>query len=199
MPKTKKWSNLAHNSILEKTVSALQKNNFEVLVVDTNKEALEKIEELVPPDNEVLTMPSVTLEAISNNYKDLHRKIIKMDIVGKTLEKKRIESAPHVALGSVNAITECGEIVIASSTGSQIPASAYGANKVIYVVGIQKIIPDLAHAYRRIYEYILPLERERIKDSKLQYESSANKILIINREPIQGRTLIIFIRQELGY
>jgi len=193
------WSLIAENSVLEQTVNNLQKNGFEVLVVDTNQEALEKVEELIPDDNEVLTMPSASLEQLSDNYKNLHAKIIKMEIVGKDLEKKRVESAPHIALGSVSAITEDGELVVASSTGSQIPAYAYGANKVIYVVGSQKIIPDLAQAYRRIYEYILPLETERLKKTNNQHQSAVNKILIMNREPEAGRSLIILVRQELGF
>lgn len=193
------WSSLAHNTLLELTVSNLQKNGFEVMVVDTNQEALEKIEELIPPDNEVLTMPSATLEQLSNNYKDLHRKIIKMEIVGKDLDKKKIECAPHIALGSVSAITETGELVVASSTGSQIPAYVYGANKVIYVVGTQKIIKDIDQAYRRIYEYILPLEEQRLKKMGNQHQSAVNKVLIMNREPLSGRSLIILVRQELGF
>ena len=51
--------------------------------------------------------------------------------------------------------------MIGSATGSQLGGVAYGAGKVIWVVGIQKIVPDLEEATLRLQEHVLPLENER--------------------------------------
>ena len=64
-------------------------------------------------------------------------------------------------LGSVHAITEKGEILLASATGSQLGPAAAGAGMVIWVVGTQKLVRTLEDGYRRIREYSLPLESER--------------------------------------
>ena len=38
-------------------------------------------------------------------------------------------------LGSIHAVTEQGEIIVASNTGSQLPSYVFTSNNVIWVVG----------------------------------------------------------------
>ena len=56
-----------------------------------------------------------------------------------------------------------GIIVAASATGSQLGPYAYGAGRVIWVVGAQKVVPDLETALRRMREYCYPREDERAR------------------------------------
>ena len=51
--------------------------------------------------------------------------------------------------------------MIASASGSQLAQYAFGAANVIFVVGTQKLVPDLATARERIYRHSLPLEDAR--------------------------------------
>jgi hypothetical protein len=53
-------------------------------------------------------------------------------------EMKRIAGQTDFALGSVHAVTRDGVLVIASASGSQLASYAWGAGKVIFVVGAQK-------------------------------------------------------------
>ncbi len=198
---------LPPNSAIEKTVHNLQKNGFEVLVVDTKEEALQKVTEIVPTKNQVLTMSSVTLEQAkifkeineTGKYDSIHQKIVKLDIVGKEFERKKLISTPRVAIGSINAITQNGELFFASNSGSQIPAYSYASEKVILIVGINKIIPDVQSAFDRIYKYVYPLEKKRVAQAGSSSHTDVNKIYIQNREPILGRTTIVLVRQTLGY
>jgi hypothetical protein len=113
---------------------------------------------------------------------------------------QKIGASPEFALGSVHAVTEDGHLLIASNTGSQLPAYAYGSAKVIWVVGTQKIVPNLETGIKRIYDYVLPLESEHInKLYNLTMGSFVSKLLIINREPIPGRLTIILVKQPLGF
>jgi L-lactate utilization protein LutB len=200
-------NNSPPNSIIEKTVHNLQKNGFEVLVVDTKKEALEKVTEIIPIKNQVLTMSSVTLEQAhiykeineTGKYDSLHQKIVKLGIVGKEFERKKLISTPRIAVGSINAITQNGELFFASNSGSQIPAYSYASEKVVLISGINKIIPSVQSAFDRIYKYVLPLEKKRVKLNGSSSQTNVNKIFIQNREPISGRTTIILVRQALGY
>jgi len=200
-------NNSPPNSIIEKTVHNLQKNGFEVLVVDTKKEALVKVTEIIPIKNQVLTMSSVTLEQThiykeineTGKYDSLHQKIVKLGIVGKEFERKKLISTPRIAVGSINAITQNGELFFASNSGSQIPAYAYASEKVVLISGINKIIPSVQSAFDRIYKHVLPLEKKRVASSGSSSHTDVNKIYIQNREPISGRTTIILVRQALGY
>jgi hypothetical protein len=56
------------------------------------------------------------------------------------------------------AVTRDGTLVIASASGSQLASYAWGAANVIFVVGVQKLVPTLEAAHRRIYQHSLPLE-----------------------------------------
>ena len=198
-----KISKFPDNHTIENTVSNLQKNGFEVLVVDSIKEAQQTVSDLIPPKNQVLTMSSVTLEQTdifrqineSGLYDSIHRRAVKLDILGKEYERKSLIATPRVAVGSVNAITQKGQLFFASNSGSQIPAYSYTSEKVILIVGVNKIIPDINSALDRIYQHVLPLEKKRLTPSPVE----VNKIYIQNREPISGRTTIILVRQQLGY
>src|SRR6266536_2995026 len=63
---------------------------------------------------------------------------------------KAIGVQPDYALVSVHAVTLDGTLVIASASGSQLASYAWGAANVIFVVGVQKLVPTLAAAHDRI-------------------------------------------------
>ena len=103
-------------------------------------------------------------------------------------------------IGSVQAVAETGEVVVASASGSQIPAYAFNARNVVWVVGTQKIVSSLEEGLRRVREHALPLETTRMKG--LGYQGSIiGKLLILERElAILGRELtIVFVNEKLGF
>jgi hypothetical protein len=113
-------------------------------------------------------------------------------------EIRRLLGSPDVAVGSVNAVTEAGALVIASASGSQLPGYAGGAAQAIWVVGAQKVVPDLDAALRRIEDYVLPLESARVQ---VVYggPSAVNRVLILNAEPHPGRGTVLLLRQAIGF
>jgi hypothetical protein len=86
-----------------------------------------------------------------------------------------------------------------SNTGSQLPAYVYGADKVIFIVGTQKIVKNLDEAMKRVYEYVLPLESERAKKAYGVPGSFISKVLLINREMNPERIHLIFVNEKLGF
>jgi hypothetical protein len=80
-----------------------------------------------------------------------------LDFETQARETKLLANQPDFAVGSV----QDGVLVLASFSGSQLASYALGAANVIFVVGAQKIVPDLDCARRRIYEHALPLEDAR--------------------------------------
>jgi hypothetical protein len=104
-------------------------------------------------------------------------------------------------LGSVNAISETGELVFASATGSQLPAFAFSSRNVIWVAGAQKIAPTLDEALRRVREYVLPMEDQRQKNAGNKNGSFIGRILILEREPayLRRNLTLILVNEVLGF
>ena len=125
----------------------------------------------IPHGASVATNSSVTLEetgiasAINDGGPyDSARKVLTLDRATQIREIKAIITQPDFALGSVHAVTGDGTLVLASALGSQLAAYAWGADKVILIVGAQKLVPDLATAHERIYQHCLELENKRTLD-----------------------------------
>jgi hypothetical protein len=103
-------------------------------------------------------------------------------------------------LGSVHAVAETGQLVIASNSGSQLPHIVYTSPNLIFVVGAQKIAPNLDAALLRVREYVLPLEDKRMKDAGAS-GSAISKLLIFEREQaFLGRKVhVLFVNENLGF
>lgn len=203
-----KFDELADSTIIEKTAQALNSNGIEAIVVENGEEAKKKTLGILPEGTEIMTMVSATLDTISlsteinqedGKYKPVRDKLYAMNRETQVKEMKSLGSTPDWAIGSVHAITEDGQILVASATGSQLPAYAYGAINVLWIAGGQKIVKNLEEGLKRIYEYVLPLESERAKKAYGAPGSSVNKILIINKEPQQGRIKVILVKEKLGF
>ena len=204
----KNWSELASDESIAKTIENLKTSGTNAMVVENGAKAKEKVLEMLPKNAEVMSMSSVTIDTLaiakeineSGNYDSVKNKLFKMDSKTQGLEMQRIGAAPQYAVGSVHAVTEDGKVIIASNSGSQLPAYSYGAAQVIWVVGTQKIVKDLDEGMKRIYEYVLPLESERAnKAYNITTGSNVSKLLIINKEKIEGRLALILVKQKLGF
>jgi L-lactate utilization protein LutC len=113
-------------------------------------------------------------------------------------EIRRLLASPDVIVGSVAAVTETGALVAVSASGSQLTGYAGGSAQAIFVVGAQKVVPDLSTALRRVEEHCLPLENERAM-RVYGGPSAANRVLILNAEPHPGRGIVLLLREAIGY
>ncbi len=142
---------------ISRTIEALAARNVEAVVVENREAALTKLKELVPEGSEVFVSTSETLETIgyteymdgNDRYVNLHDQMVAISDPAAQREFRRTTTIADYFVGSVQAIAETGEIVVASGSGSQIGAFAYGAKRVIMVAGTQKICPTLADAEAR--------------------------------------------------
>jgi len=206
MQVNEKFGNLADKETVQRTKEALEKNGITVFVVETGQEAKKKVLELIPEGAEVMNMTSMTHQAISTveeinqsgRFNSVRNKLNRMDMKTEWPEMRRLGAVQEWAIGSVHAVTEQGQLMIASRSGSQLPAYAYGAAHVIWVIGAQKIVRNLEEGFKRIYEYSLPLEDERARKA-YGTGSSVNKILIINKEVASGRLFVILVKEKLGF
>lgn len=203
-----KWNQLADKQTTEKVVASLKANGIKAELVENGEQAKQRILEILPAEAEVMNMTSVTLDTIkipqeineSGKYDSVRNKLSMMDKETQSQEMQKLGATPVWTIGSVHAVTEEGHLLIASNTGSQLPAYAYGSSKVIWVVGTQKIVKNTDEGIKRIYEYVLPLESARAnKAYGITTGSFVSKLLIVNREINPGRITVIFVNEVLGF
>lgn len=201
MPKD--YSKPAPDNSLWKVTAALTNNGFNVRIVDDLREARQAVLDIIPLASEVFTATSVTLDEamLTEDLNSLNYISVRDGITGlgksDALERRRYGSGSEYTVGSVHAITEDGQVVIASASGSQLPNYAYGAEKVIWVVGSQKIVKDLNEAFDRIEQHTLPLEDERAKKA-YGVGSVISKLIIYKSDP-QKRVTIVLVKEAVGY
>ncbi|MDQ3076813.1 MAG: lactate utilization protein [bacterium] len=201
------YKKIAEGDSVEKTIAALKNNGITAIMVENAADAKTKVLGMIPEGAEVMTMTSVTLDSLgiseeintSPKYNSVKNKLASMDRATQSNDMQKIGAAPDYAIGSVHAVTEDGHIVIASNTGSQLPAHAYGSPHVIWVVGTQKIVKDFDTALKRIYAHTLPLESERAKKAYGVDGSFVSKLLVINKEVNPNRITLIFVPEVIGY
>jgi len=191
---------------IERTAQALEANGVHAIVVATGEEAKRALLELIPEGAQVSSGASTTLDTIgvtqelqeSGRYDAVRPRIFKMDRKTQGDEIRRLGASPDYMVGSVHALTEQGELIIASASGSQLGPYASGAGNVIWVIGAQKVVRDLDEGLRRVREYAFPLEDARARQAYGR-GSQISKLLIINKEPIPGRATAILVKELLGF
>jgi LUD domain len=190
---------------LERTADALRAHGFAVEILDDVAGARARTGELIPSGASVFTSSSETVRLsgidtdinASGRYAAVKPVVLAMDRVAQADALRRLLATPDVVVGSVAAVTETGSLVVASGTGSQLPAYSGGAGHAIWVVGGQKVVPDLATALRRVEEHALPLENARAMAVYGQ-PSAVNRLLILNAvQP--GRGTVLLLREAIGF
>lgn len=200
------FTQLASDEQIAHTVQALQAHGIRTVVVASGEEARKYVLDLIPPGAEVYASPSRTLESIgliedieqTTRFQSVRARLHQLDRATQRDEMRTLGASPDVLIGSVHAITEQGEVLIASAVGSQLGPAASGAGAVIWVVGTQKLVHTLQDGFRRIREYCYHLENERTLQVYGQ-ATALNKLLIVNGEAAAGRITILLVKENLGF
>src|ERR1700761_4438511 len=170
---------------LEQAAAALMAHGFTVEILDDVAAARTRVKDLIPEGASVFTGASETLRLsgidadinASGRYAAIKPRVLAMDRATGADDIRRLLASPDFVVGSVAAVTETGSIVVASGSGSQLPSYAGGAGRAIWIVGAQKVVPDLSTALRRVEEHALPLESARAQAVYGQ-PSAINRLLI---------------------
>ena len=203
----KKWASMPDEKTIRETAKSIGARGIKMIIVETGKNALEKIKELIPEGATVMNGSSTTLAEIgfmeyleSGNHKwtDMHKVIRSENDKQKRDDIRRKSATADYFLGSINAISKNGELVACDASGSRVTAYPNAAKNLILVAGVQKITPNLEQALQRIREYAYPKEDKRAKDA-YGAGSTIGKCVIIEREIFEGRTTLILVKEKLGF
>ena len=191
---------------LERAAAALTAHGFTIEILDDAAAARARMKELIPEGASVFTGASETLRLSgidedindSGRYEAIRTRGQTMDRATQLAEIWRLLSTPDVIVGSVHAVTETGSLVIASASGSQLPGYAGGSRRAIWVVGAQKVVPDLSTALLRVEDHCLPLENDRAMKAYGK-PSAVNRLLVLNAELEPGRGTVLLLREAIGF
>jgi len=204
------YTSLPDAERIERTMKAVGNRGITVVAADTKESALSILVRTIPDGASVMTGASLTLQQIgfeallksgNHRWRNLKAEIVAGKDPARQAELRKQGTLADYFLGSVHAIVETGEILVASATGSQIAPYAFSSSHVIWVAGAQKIVPTVEAGFRRIREYVLPHEDQRMKKNFGPDSGSfIGKILLFEREaPYLHRSVtLLLIRQTVG-
>ncbi|MDX6413308.1 MAG: hypothetical protein QOH23_718 [Gaiellaceae bacterium] len=195
----------ADRARLERTAAALTARGFKAQVADSAEHARGLVLGAIPDGAEVHIALSETLRELgiteeideSGRYDSVRARLSNLDRETQGREMRKLGAAPDYVVGSAHAITDDGQIVVGSGSGSQLGAYAYAGGNVILAIGHQKLVTDLDEGLRRVREYSLPREYARMQDAG-HPGSLLAKTLIIHREP-SARISVILVPETLGF
>ncbi|NQS79326.1 MAG: lactate utilization protein [Methanoculleus bourgensis] len=202
-----RWNRIPDDATIQKTVAAIEARNIRVILVDTAKDALQAVVDLIPEGGEVMNGFSTTLVEIGydqvleenpKGWRNYHAVITAENDTEKRHALRRKSVAADYFLSGVQAIAESGEVVGCDKTGSRTGAWPHAAANLILVSGANKIVSTLDDALRRCREYALPLEEQRAQHV-YGTGSYIGKYVVLDREDADGRVTLVLIREPLGY
>jgi L-lactate utilization protein LutB len=186
---------------------ALAKRGFRPIHVRNGQEARDAVLDLLPEGALVAHGSSTTLqqiglvEALQSSswirYGNVEW-LAETDAAKRTALRKELSINADVYLGSVQALTRAGQAVGADQSGSRQAFYTFGPKKVVWVVGVNKLVDDLEAAITRVYEVALPQEDARVKALGMD-GSAVNKLVIYEKEPIPDRVTIVLVDEKLGF
>lgn len=152
---------------IQSLIERLGHNNIPAIFVPTRREAFEQVMSMIPRGSVVGFGDSLTLREIGvvdalaeGNYTFLNPWGPGVSLE-ENIALKRQALTSDVFVTGTNALTLDGRIVNQDGHGNRVAAMVFGPTKVIVVVGINKIVPDLEAALERIRNVAAPLNVQR--------------------------------------
>jgi hypothetical protein len=200
----------------ERVIRALKKNGFDAEYFQRGEEAVRKVIEVAAPAQVIGLGGSVTIRdlKIADPLQKLGKTVLDhwTGIPPGQEEDMRIRRA-HLTcdlfLTSANAITLKGEIVNIDGAGNRTNAMSFGPKKVVFLIGINKIVGDIEEGIRRIHEVAAPLNARRGGYKTPCYETGVCTpsspglhicciTLVLNRKPMVTDISVYLIGENLG-
>ncbi|MDV4150784.1 lactate utilization protein [Clostridium sp. AL.422] len=208
-----KWVN--EQKIL-RTIQSLNKNNMNGYLVNNNEELIEKIKELVKENSTVACGGSMSLfetgvigHLRSGRYKflDRYEEGLTKEEVTKVFKESFFADA---YFASSNAVTEDGKLYNVDGNGNRVAAMLFGPEKVILIVGVNKIVKNIDEAVIRNREIAAPANAKRLNKmtpcTKVGYcmdckgnDKICREFTVISSQGDKDRIHVIFMNEEMGY
>ena len=197
--------------LAQKVIKGLESRNMTGFYAESKEAALAKALELIPEGSSVTMGGGMSVHEIGlvaalkeGRYNFIDRE--KMD-------RRAAMLAAYDAdffLSSANAMTEDGVIVNIDGNANRVSAIAYGPKKVLMIVGMNKICPDVDSAMKRARSVAAPANTQRfgINTPCAKTGACANckshdticcQFLVTRYSRHDGRINVILVNDSLGF
>ncbi|MBD7916249.1 lactate utilization protein [Clostridium sp. Sa3CUN1] len=208
-----KWVN--EQKIL-RTIESINKNNMNGYLVNTKEELIEKIKELVKENSTVSCGGSMSLfetgvidhlRSGRYNFLDRYKEGLSKEDITKIFKESFFADA---YFASSNAVTEDGKLYNVDGNGNRVAAMLFGPEKVIIVVGVNKIVSNIDEAIKRNKQISAPANAKRLDKitpcSKVGYcmnckgnDRICREFTVIASQINKDRMHVIFMNENIGY
>jgi len=157
-----------NEKVARNIIKNLEKRRMAGSYADNAEQARDEVLEMIPPGSTVFRCGSMTAlgmglwEALEARPDATVLDPYKPELPPEEgMELRRQGMIADVMIASSNAITLDGKLVNLDGMGNRVAAMAFGPKKVILVVGINKVAPDLETAVARVKHYAAPINSIR--------------------------------------
>lgn len=200
---------------ISKVMDNLKRKGFEPYYFEDRDSAVNFVLDLIPQSQTVGMGGSVTIHQLELDKK-LQEKgvtVYSHSLVPAHLKHQlyQLANSSDWYISSTNALTEGGDFVNIDGSANRISALAFGVKKVVYVLGVNKITPDLESAIDRVRNYSAPLNTRRLEKNtpcatsgQCSYCDSPDcicNVTLISHHPTryQEKVYVIIVNDTLGY
>lgn len=206
---------LAQKRLLKTVIKKLESRDMEGFYLDSAKDAVELVKELVPPGSSVAFGGSETLKETgimdvlkSGNYTVYDRANV------RTPEEARQMYANHTLSDyyfmSTNAITYDGILVNIDGTGNRVACLIHGPENIIVVAGINKLSETIVSGIERTKNIAAPPNAIRLNRNTpckdlgrcvecLNDDCICCNTVITRKSYKKGRIKVLLINDSFGY
>ena len=146
---------------VQRTMESLTRAGFAVRYFETAKEAADYLDGSIRGKS-VGIGGSMTIEHMGLYERLTEHNTVYWHWRTNDLATRTAASGAEVYLCSANAIAETGEIVNIDGSGNRVAASLYNHERVVFVVGVNKIAEDYGRAMYRARNIAAPLNTRRL-------------------------------------
>lgn len=206
-----------HEKVANQIIKELEKKRMAGSYASTKGQAKEEVIQMIPEGATVFRCGSTSL--VEMGIWEAVRAIPKVTVIDpylpeyspeEGLEQRRRGLTADIMIASTNAITLNGTLVNLDGMGNRVAAMAFGPKKVILVVGMNKVSPDLDTALKRVKHQAAPLNNIRLNLPNPCTETglcadcrTASRICnmwsIIEGQAVKDRIHVKLVGEPLGY
>jgi len=201
---------------VKSAMAALKRRNAAPVFVPDGATALKTILDMIPSGATVGLGGSLTvtqiglLDALRSGEYTLYDQYAKGLTPEKSMQMRRKGLLADFFITGSNAITMDGRLVNLDGAGNRVAALTFGPQRVIVVVGRNKIVGDLDEALNRVWNKAAPLNARRLRrkvpcatsgqcEDCSSSERICNHLLITERQMAKGRLTVVIVDEDLGF
>ncbi len=210
-------NDIYHEKVANQIIKELEKKNMAGSYAPTISQAKSEVVRMIPEGATVFRCGSSSL--VEMGLWEAVRAIPKVTVIDpylpeyspeEGLEQRRRGLTADIMIASSNAITLNGTLVNLDGMGNRIAAMAFGPRKVILVIGMNKVSPDLDSALKRVKHHAAPLNSIRLNlpnpctETGLCADCHAprricNMWSIIEGQAVKDRLHVKLVGESMGY